>query len=139
MYRKFIKRVIDFTLSLIAIVVFSPLFIILSIAMLIGMGSPIIFSQERIGLGEKPFKFYKYRSMTNARDADGNLLDETKRLLFEKYLTRRASGTISYLDRQNVDYWSSAASDLLSAVLQRRRACPAHGSRRAYSRRYHFW
>jgi undecaprenyl phosphate N,N'-diacetylbacillosamine 1-phosphate transferase len=47
---------------------------------LIGMGSPIIFSQERIGRGEKPFRFYKYRSMTNARDADGNLLDETKRL-----------------------------------------------------------
>ena len=80
MYRKFIKRVIDFTLSLIAIAVFSPLFIILSIAVLIGMGSPIIFSQERIGLGEQPFKFYKYRSMTNARDANGNLLDETKRL-----------------------------------------------------------
>ena len=80
MYRKFIKRAIDFTLSLIAIVVLSPLFIILSIVVLIGMGSPIIFSQERIGLGEKPFKFYKYRSMTDARDADGNLLDETKRL-----------------------------------------------------------
>jgi undecaprenyl phosphate N,N'-diacetylbacillosamine 1-phosphate transferase len=80
MYRKFIKRLLDFTLSLVAIVVLLPLLIILSIAVLIGMGSPIIFSQERIGRGEKPFRFYKYRSMTNARDADGNLLDETKRL-----------------------------------------------------------
>ena len=44
------------------------------------MGSPILFSQERIGKGEKIFKMYKFRSMTDARDTDGNLLPEKDRL-----------------------------------------------------------
>lgn len=80
MYKKFVKRVFDFMLSLIAIVILSPVFLMLSAAVFIGMGSPIFFSQERIGLYEKKFKFYKYRSMTNTRDDKGNLLDETKRI-----------------------------------------------------------
>jgi undecaprenyl phosphate N,N'-diacetylbacillosamine 1-phosphate transferase len=80
MYKKFFKRSLDLVLSAIGIVVLSPVYLILSVAVLIGMGAPIIFSQERIGLGERPFRFFKFRSMTNARDADGNLLDETKRL-----------------------------------------------------------
>lgn len=80
MYKKFFKRFLDLVLSAIGIVVLSPVYLILSVAVLIGMGAPIIFSQERIGLGERPFRFFKFRSMTNARDADGNLLDETKRL-----------------------------------------------------------
>lgn len=80
MYKKFVKRVLDFLLSLFAIVFFSPIYLILSIAVFIGMGSPIIFRQERIGLGEKPFNFYKYRSMTNTKDKNGNLLDETRRI-----------------------------------------------------------
>lgn len=80
MYKKFFKRSLDLVLSAIGIVVLSPVYLILSVAVLIGMGAPIIFSQERVGLGERPFRFFKFRSMTNARDADGNLLDETKRL-----------------------------------------------------------
>jgi len=80
MYKKFFKRFLDFTLSLIGIIVLSPVYLTLSAAVFFGMGAPIIFSQERIGLGEKPFRFFKYRSMTNAKDADGNLLDETKRI-----------------------------------------------------------
>lgn len=80
MYKNCVKRILDFVLSLIAVIILSPIYLILSIAVLIGMGAPIIFSQERIGLGEKPFKFYKYRSMTNAKDNEGNLLDETQRI-----------------------------------------------------------
>ena len=80
MYRKVIKRCIDFTLSLIAIIVLSPILLIISILVLFNMGWPIFFSQERVGLNEEVFKFYKFRSMTNAKDADGNLLDETQRL-----------------------------------------------------------
>lgn len=80
MYKRYIKRILDFFLSLIAIIILSPVFLVISIMVMIGMGFPIIFSQERIGLNERPFKFYKYRSMTNARDKDGNLLDETQRI-----------------------------------------------------------
>lgn len=80
MYRLFIKRLLDIILSLITIVILIPAYILVSIIIKIKMGSPILFSQERIGKDEKPFKFFKYRSMTNEKDIDGNLLDETKRL-----------------------------------------------------------
>ena len=80
MYKKFFKRFLDLSLSMIGIIVLSPVYLILSVAVFFGMGAPIIFSQERIGLGERPFRFFKFRSMTNAKDADGNLLDETKRI-----------------------------------------------------------
>ncbi|MGI6384532.1 MAG: sugar transferase [bacterium] len=80
MYRKFVKRVIDFTLSLVAIIILIPAYIIIAVIVRIKMGSPVLFSQERIGKNEKPFKLYKFRSMTDERDADGSLLDETLRL-----------------------------------------------------------
>lgn len=80
MYKRYIKRFLDIILSLMAIVVLVPIYIILIICVRIGMGAPILFSQERIGKDEKAFKLYKFRSMTNERDENGNLLDETKRL-----------------------------------------------------------
>ena len=79
-YSRYIKRLLDIILSLLAIIILSPLFLITAIIVLINMGSPILFSQERIGREEKPFRLYKFRSMTNAKDRDGNLLPEKDRL-----------------------------------------------------------
>lgn len=80
MYSKYIKRILDIILSLLAIVILSPVFIILGICVRIGMGSPILFGQRRIGKDEKGFNLYKFRSMTNAKDKNGNLLPEKQRL-----------------------------------------------------------
>lgn len=80
MYQNFIKRTLDIILSLVLIIILFPVYIVLSICVLIGMGSPIFFSQERIGKDGRTFKLYKYRSMTNAKDESGNLLDEQQRL-----------------------------------------------------------
>ena len=80
MYQKFIKRFLDIVLSALAIVILSPLFVILAVCVRIGMGSPVLFKQRRIGKNEKAFDLYKFRSMTNARDESGNLLPEKDRL-----------------------------------------------------------
>ena len=80
MYRLFGKRLIDIVLSLIAIIILSPVYLIIAIVVRIQMGSPILFSQDRIGKDEKVFKLYKFRSMTNAKDKDGNLLPDKERL-----------------------------------------------------------
>jgi len=80
MYKRYIKRLLDIVLSLVAIIILLPVYAILSMLVFVGMGAPILFSQERIGKDEKIFKLYKFRSMTNAKDEKGNLLDERKRL-----------------------------------------------------------
>ena len=80
MYKLFIKRLLDIVLSGIAIIVLSPLYIIIAIIVRIQMGSPILFSQDRIGKDEKIFKLYKFRSMTNEKDENGELLPEKERL-----------------------------------------------------------
>lgn len=80
MYRLFLKRLIDIVFSLIAIIILSPIYLIIAIVVRIQMGSPILFSQDRIGKDEKVFKLYKFRSMTNATDENGNLLPEKDRL-----------------------------------------------------------
>ena len=80
MYRLFFKRFLDFTLSLIAIIILSPVFIIVAILVKIKLGSPVIFTQERPGKDEKIFKMYKFRSMTSERDKNGELLPDEVRL-----------------------------------------------------------
>ena len=80
MYKHFVKRLIDIVLSLIAMIILSPLYLIIAIVVRIQMGSPVLFSQDRIGKNEKIFKLYKFRSMTNEKDAEGNLLPEKERL-----------------------------------------------------------
>lgn len=80
MYKLFIKRLLDIVLSGIAIIALSPLYIIIAIIVRIQMGSPVLFSQDRIGKDEKIFKLYKFRSMTNEKDANGELLPEKERL-----------------------------------------------------------
>ena len=80
MYAKYIKRLLDIVLSLIAIIVLSPVYLIVAIVVRIQMGSPILFSQDRIGKDEKVFKLYKFRSMTNEKGENGKLLPEKDRL-----------------------------------------------------------
>lgn len=66
--------------SIIALVLLSPIFLILSIVIKMKLGSPVFFSQERPGRNGKIFKMYKFRSMTNAQDSEGNLLTDSERL-----------------------------------------------------------
>ena len=80
MYAKYIKRFLDFTLSLIALVVLSPVFLIIAILVRIKLGSPIIFKQQRPGKDEKIFTLYKFRTMTDKKDENGNLLPDSERL-----------------------------------------------------------
>lgn len=79
-YEKFIKRLLDTVLSLLAIIVLSPVLIIVALLVMIKLGSPVIFTQKRPGKDEKIFKLYKFRSMTDRRDSDGNLLADDIRL-----------------------------------------------------------
>ena len=79
-YERFIKRPMDFCCALAALIVLSPVLLITAILVRIKLGSPIIFCQERPGLNEKIFKLYKFRSMSDARDKDGNLLPDDQRL-----------------------------------------------------------
>lgn len=80
MYKKFFKRFFDILLALIGIILFSPLYIIISILVLIFMGYPILFKQPRPGYKNKIFNMYKFRTMTNKKDKDGNLLPDSQRL-----------------------------------------------------------
>jgi UDP-galactose phosphate transferase len=87
MYRHFFKRFFDFVLSLIAIIILSPVYIIVAILVRVKLGCPVIFTQERPGKDEKIFKMYKFRSMTSETDEEGNLLpDEVRLTSFGKQL-----------------------------------------------------
>ncbi len=79
-YRRFIKRPMDFILSLIAIIILSPVFLIIAILVRMKLGSPIFFKQQRPGLNEKIFMMFKFRTMTNERDEHGELLPDSVRL-----------------------------------------------------------
>lgn len=79
-YRRFFKRPMDFFLSLIAIIILSPVLLIVSVLVRIKLGSPILFKQERPGLNEKIFTMYKFRTMTDGKDAQGKLLPDSVRL-----------------------------------------------------------
>lgn len=80
MYKKYIKRLLDFILSLIALIGLSPLMIIIYILVIIKLGKPGIFKQQRPGKDEKLFTLYKFRTMTDEKDENGNLLPDSERL-----------------------------------------------------------
>lgn len=87
MYKHFFKRLIDFILSLIALIILSPILLIVAILVRIKLGAPVIFKQKRPGLNEKIFTLYKFRTMTDAKDEHGNLLpDEIRLTKFGKLL-----------------------------------------------------
>lgn len=79
-YEKYIKRLLDFTLSFLALIVLSPVLLVTAVLVRIKLGSPIIFHHERPGRFEKIFRLYKFRSMTNECDENGNLLPDDERL-----------------------------------------------------------
>lgn len=91
MYKKYIKRAMDFTLSLLAIICLSWLLAIIAILIRIKLGSPVIFKQPRPGENEKIFNMYKFRTMTDERDEDGNLLPDNIRLTTFGKLLRKTS------------------------------------------------
>ena len=80
MYRKYIKRLLDIVISLVALVVLSPVLLVLAILVRCKLGAPVIFHQERPGYHEKIFKLCKFRTMTDERDEEGNLLPDSVRL-----------------------------------------------------------
>lgn len=79
-YERFIKRFLDAFLSTGAIIVLSPVLLVTAILVRFKLGSPVLFTQDRPGKDEKIFKLYKFRSMTNQRDENGNLLPDDVRL-----------------------------------------------------------
>lgn len=86
-YERYIKRVLDLIWAILAIVVFWWLYIIIAILVKIKLGSPVIFKQKRPGLNEKVFSLYKFRTMTDERDENGNLMpDEVRLTKFGKWL-----------------------------------------------------
>ncbi len=79
-YRKYIKRPMDFILSLIAIIVLAPVLLIIAVLVRVRLGSPVLFKQKRPGLNEKIFTLYKFRTMTDEKDENGELLPDDIRL-----------------------------------------------------------
>lgn len=79
-YARYIKRLLDILLSGCALIVLSPVLLVIAILVRTKLGSPVIFCQERPGKDEKIFKMYKFRSMTDARDENGELLPDDVRL-----------------------------------------------------------
>lgn len=87
MYRKYFKCPLDFIMALVGLVVLSPVLLIIAILVRVKLGSPVIFKQPRPGLNEKIFTLYKFRTMTDARDENGELLpDEVRLTSFGKWL-----------------------------------------------------
>ncbi len=80
MYKKCIKRALDFLLSLCGIIVLSPVLLILCILVRVKLGSPVLFRQERPGRNEKIFTLCKFRTMTDEKDENGHLLPDAVRL-----------------------------------------------------------
>ena len=80
LYRLYFKRPMDFILSLLAIIMLSPVFILTGILVRTKLGSPILFKQNRPGLDEKIFTMYKFRTMTDQKDENGELLPDHIRL-----------------------------------------------------------
>jgi lipopolysaccharide/colanic/teichoic acid biosynthesis glycosyltransferase len=86
-YEAYIKRPLDFFCAALALLIFWPLLLVIALLVRINLGSPVIFTQERPGKDERIFKLYKFRTMTDKWDADGNLLPDEERLTkFGKWL-----------------------------------------------------
>lgn len=79
-YQRYIKRILDILCALAALTVFGWLYIIVAILVRVKLGSPVLFTQPRPGKDEKIFKLYKFRTMTDARDENGELLPDDVRL-----------------------------------------------------------
>jgi lipopolysaccharide/colanic/teichoic acid biosynthesis glycosyltransferase len=95
------KRAFDIVFSACWLIVFSPLLLVVAILVRLKLGSPVLFVQERPGLRAKPFRMVKFRTMTDARDADGELLPDEQRLTaFGRFL--RATSLDEFPEMWNV-------------------------------------
>ena len=124
-YARYIKRILDVLLSGCALLVLSPVLLVVAVLVRTKLGSPVIFSQERPGKDEKIFKMYKFRSMTDARDENGELLSDELRLTHFGKVLRSTS-----LD-ELPELWNIFKGDMsivgpreVSAPLQRGAASP---------------
>ena len=79
-YEKYIKRPQDFLCALAAIIVLSPIMLVIALLIRKKLGKPVVFKQDRPGLNGKIFKLYKFRTMSDEKDAEGNLLPDEERL-----------------------------------------------------------
>ena len=79
-YQNHGKRILDLIIALLSLLVLAPVMGVLALLMIFGMGTPIILRQERPGRGGRAFTLYKFRTMTDSRDATGNLLPDAQRL-----------------------------------------------------------
>ena len=80
MYKNCIKRLLDILLSLLILVLFCWLYLILAVLVRVNLGSPVLFKQARPGKDEKIFNMYKFRTMTDKKDSEGNLLPDEQRI-----------------------------------------------------------
>ena len=80
LYERFFKRPLDFSLALLALVMLSPVLLVIAVLVRVKLGSPILFTQQRPGKNEKIFTIYKFRTMTDQKDEQGNLLPDSIRL-----------------------------------------------------------
>ncbi len=90
-YKKFMKRVLDIMLALLGIICISPIFLLLVLLVRFKIGKPVLFRQERPGRDEKIFTLYKFRTMSNEKDENGNLLPDSSRLNGFGKMLRRSS------------------------------------------------
>lgn len=88
---RILKRLLDFGASIIFLCLFSPVYLIIAILVRKKIGSPVFFRQKRAGLNGKPFTIYKFRTMTNQKDDEGNLLSDEERLVPFGVFLRRTS------------------------------------------------
>ena len=119
-YATYIKRVLDFVLSLMALIVLSPVFLILIVTGAIAMGGNPFFTQLRPGKNEKIFKMVKFRTMSNKRDSEGKLLPDDQRLNYYGKILRSTS-----LD-ELPELWNIVKGDL-SIVRTSSSTCSRYG------------
>lgn len=86
-----LKRIFDFVLAAVALVLLSPILVILALVIMMKMGGPVLFNQARPGLGGKPFRLFKFRTMENTDDGAGNLLPDGERMTSLGRFLRRTS------------------------------------------------
>ena len=133
-YRKFGKRALDILLSGCAILALSPVLLIVAVLVRTKLGSPVLFHQERPGRNERIFTLCKFRTMTDARDENGQLLPDSERLTsFGKFL--RSTSLDELPELFNIfkgDMSIIAAAGFLPALVHRRGEAAPHGKARPY-------
>ena len=126
-YAKYVKRPLDFLISFLALIVLSPLLLIIGLLIRLFIGKPIFFKQIRCGRDEIPFEMIKFKTMRDLRDSDGHLLPDTERLSkFGSFL--RMTSLDERPKRRYESYRAKTLIYILCSLLHRRRGIKACGS-----------